>query len=165
MKLELSKEEAREIYALTKDERVRKKLEANFSKEELGVAPTKPKCWEDLGEIGGYWCYASSDVDWSFHEKTIRENKNIFATKEQAIASSALAQLSQLMIHPYWNGDWKPDWTDDNTSKGIIYTTSYRTSRGYPHTVGKFLAFKTEGKAKEFLESYRDLIEQAKPLL
>ena len=165
MKLELSKEEAREIYSLTKDERVRRKLEANFSKEELGVAPTKPKCWEDLGEIKGYWVDGLSDVEQIPYGSAIKKNKNIFATKEQAVASSALAQLSQLMIHPYWNGDWKPDWTSEDELKAVIFPHSDSLIIHSAYYSREFLAFKTKGKAEEFLESYRDLIEQAKPLL
>ena len=40
--------------------------------------------------------------------------KNIFKTEKQAKSALAYAQLTQLMALPEYNGDWVPDWTDNN---------------------------------------------------
>ena len=39
--------------------------------------------------------------------------KNIFKTEKQAKSALAYAQLTQLMALPEYNGDWVPDWSND----------------------------------------------------
>jgi hypothetical protein len=109
-----------------------------------------PKTWEELGEIKGYYVHNDS------------EHRNVFSTHEQAEASLALAQLSQLR-EVYRNG-WKPDWTVDNVKfcigiveDKIIETTYYQSST--------FLSFQDKETRDLFLENFRDLIKQAKPLM
>ena len=79
--------------------------------EQLGIAmeevfkvtqpkqPELPKRWEDLEYIKGY--YVDSGAELCFWDKEDDDEleeteKNIFATREQAEAAIALAQLSQL---------------------------------------------------------------------
>ena len=121
-----------------------------------------PKSWDELGEIEGYFVTRCSKVlpMWSFHRD--EDDKNVFATKEQAEASIALAQLSQLM--KVYNSGWEADW-DVDCGKFVI--TFFRNNisnerySGYHH----FLAFKDEKTRDLFLENFRDLILTAKPLL
>jgi hypothetical protein len=125
-----------------------------------------PETFEELGFINGFWIngYNRAEIqnadarDKSCISKAIQ----VFATKEQAEASLALAQLSQLR-EVYRNG-WKPDWTDGNYKYCIFFCndlirfcTNYETSL--------FLSFQDEETRDLFLENFRDLIEQAKPLM
>lgn len=121
-----------------------------------------PKKWEELKILSG--AYVSTGVYIiTAVEYDIRDfNKNIFATKEQAEASIALAQLSQLM--QVYNDGWVPDWTDDNYKYNIEYYMNesiVETRSSY----SAFLTFKTEKLAQLFLENFKDLITIAKPLL
>jgi hypothetical protein len=120
-----------------------------------------PETWQELRSIKG--AYTISNI---VHETAFlfaeSGNKNVFATKEQAEASLALAQLSQLR-EVYRNG-WKPDWTDGNYKYCIFFCndlirfcTNYETSL--------FLSFQDEETRDLFLENFRDLIEKAKPLM
>jgi hypothetical protein len=120
-----------------------------------------PKTWQELGEIIRYYTHNNSDIFYADCITTSR-NRNLFATEEQAEASLALAQLSQLR-EVYRNG-WKPDWTVDKVKfcigiveDKIIETTYYQSST--------FLSFQDEETRDLFLENFRDLIEQAKPLM
>jgi hypothetical protein len=121
-----------------------------------------PMKWEELTEIKGYYVYEDSDI-LDADCTTAIMNKNVFATKEQAEASIALAQLSQLM--KVYNDGWVPDWNKEDEYKHciefelnmIVYSVSEITSR--------FLSFKDEETCKLFLENFADLIEIAKPLL
>jgi hypothetical protein len=120
-----------------------------------------PKTWKELGGIEGYYVYNDSDI-LDADCNTMPKHRNVFATHEQAEASLALAQLSQLR-EVYRNG-WKPDWTVDNVKfcigiveDKIIETTYYQSST--------FLSFQDEEPRDLFLENFRDLIEQAKPLM
>ena len=120
-----------------------------------------PKSWEDLKKIEGWFAKYDSTIDWLNSNPTHDFNKNVFATKEQAEASIALAQLSQLR-EVYRNG-WLPDWSEKsykfciNFCENEIYKEPC-VSRNY------FLSFQDEATRDLFLENFIDLIEQAKTL-
>jgi hypothetical protein len=121
-----------------------------------------PDRWEKLKKLDGY--YVSGDVAYIGEDFTIRSsNKNVFATEEQARASIALAQLSQLR-DVYRNG-WVPDWTDGDEYKYCIefYRNKIHTDK-YTNTA-QFLSFQDEETRDLFLENFRDLIETAKHLM
>jgi len=65
-----------------------------------------PKTWEELGRVKGY--HVSDNVDSILSLYSNPWNKQVYRTKEQAKASIALAQLSQLMF--IYNEGWKPNW-------------------------------------------------------
>ena len=52
----------------------------------------------------------------SVYKETNEENidRSTFKTEKQAKSALAYAQLTQLMALPEYNGDWVPDWTDNN---------------------------------------------------
>lgn len=124
---------------------------------------TLPKTWEHLNEIEGYFVHSGSTaIVVTSKTRTLLSNRNIFATDEQAQASIALAQLSQLM--QVYNNGWVPDW---NTGE-YKYTIEFITDNiRIEERLGcsAFLTFKTVELAKTFLENFKDLITIAKPLL
>jgi hypothetical protein len=122
-----------------------------------------PKTWEELEIIEGYFVQGRDSECCHVEKHAISENKNIFATEEQAKASIALAQLSQLR-EVYRNG-WVPDWKDDDKYKYCIefYTNKIYTDK-YTNT-SQFLSFQDEETRDLFLENFKDLIEQAKTLM
>ncbi len=123
---------------------------------------TIPKTWEELESIEGFYVTTSSKAEYIKEVDANPNNCNVFATEEQAKASIALAQLSQLR-EIYRNG-WKPDWTD-NSDKACIDVDQYgMTIRSYAGTP-LFLSFQSWEIAQEFLENFKDLIEQARPLM
>jgi hypothetical protein len=124
-----------------------------------------PKSWEGLGEISGYCVNGFDEIDYLKDCSTKdRGNKTIFATREQAEASIALAQLSQLM--KVYNDGWVADYEKGNSQdkyiidfcQGIIRTEYFRNQQ-------RFLAFKDAKTRDLFLKNFRDLILTAKPLL
>jgi hypothetical protein len=120
-----------------------------------------PKSWEDLKEIEGYYTGANCCIGFAGCN-TYKENKNTFATKEQAEASIALAQLSQLI--KVYNDGWEPDWTDDEFKFCIYFIRNSITSQSLQN-IKVFLSFKDAEIRDLFLENFRELIETAKPLL
>lgn len=120
------------------------------------------KSWEDLETIEGYYIGISCFVE-STNYKPFSENRNTWATKEQAGASIAMAMLSQLMKQA--NGDWTPDWSNYQSVKYcLVYVDSSIEHYG-SYTEQYFLTFKSPEIRDEFLELHKDLIEKAKPLL
>lgn len=138
-------------------------------KVKTGVEPNEPelpKRWKDLKYIKGYYVSETSGVSfWDKEEDEELEDadKNVFATKEQAEAAIALAQLSQL--REVYRKGWKPDWNDILKTKYCIEPVSDGLSIGKNMTVLSFLSFQSEEIRDEFLENFRDLIERAKPLM
>jgi hypothetical protein len=116
--------------------------------------------WEELDEVNGYYVHPSGCEVFLAYSP----NKSTFRTKEQAKASIALAQLTQL-VH-VWREGWEPDWSDDRADK---YSVSYNGYGGLTTTgafaIAKPISFDTEEKAQKFLETFEDLIKTAAPLL
>jgi hypothetical protein len=121
-----------------------------------------PKSWEDLKIIEGHFVQGKDSE--CRHEKkyTSSDNRNIFSTKKQAEASIALAQLSQLR-EVYRNG-WVPDWKNDEY-KFCIEFYANETHKDYYYFPNHFLSFQDKETRDLFLENFKDLIEQAKPLM
>jgi len=120
-----------------------------------------PKNWEELDRVQGYYIQSNSRVNQSSVSAT-DENTNVFATKEQAEAAVAMAQLSQLM--KVYNDGWKPDW-NDHEFKYCIYFIGNDIREESLQNSRTFLSFKDEEIRNLFFENFRELIEQAKPLL
>jgi len=118
-----------------------------------------PKSWEELKEISGYYVNSVTSAVREFENTTTTaSDKNIFATKEQAEASIALAQLSQLIAI------YNDDWTNDRLKNVIIFDREeIKIVEAFDYR--RFLTFKDEKTAKEFLNNFKDLILTAKPLL
>jgi hypothetical protein len=123
-----------------------------------------PKTWKELDRIEGYWANGFSRVENTglADIRCLDINRNIFATKEQAEASIALAQLSQLI--QVYNDGWVPDWNDGEYKFNIEYYEC-KLSIEQRSSYSSFLAFETKELAETFLNNFKDLITIAKPLL
>jgi hypothetical protein len=123
-----------------------------------------PKSWEDLENLKGFHVgYTSDIVMTSDHVRKSKINRFIFATEEQAEASIALAQLSQL--REVYRQGWVPDWENGSITK---YTISrFRNDLIIMDTfvAEHFLSFQSRKIAEQFFENFRELIEKAKPLM
>ena len=136
----------------TFDKIVFKKLESNL-----------PMSWEELGEVEGYFIQVDSGIN--VHpviDKAVAYNRNLFPTKEEAEAMRAMAQLCQL--RNAWNGGWKPDW-EDNTPKYCIVSHKNILYTDFCYNTSTSIAFKTRELRDKFMETFKDLLEEAKPFL
>jgi translation initiation factor 2 beta subunit (eIF-2beta)/eIF-5 len=115
-----------------------------------------------LGDIGGYYVTSACQVlsTCNFHRD--EDDRNVFATKEQAEASLALAQLSQLM--KVYNDGWVADWSDGE-GKHCVWFFKNEIATDCSYNLSSFLAFKDAKTRDLFLENFRELILTAKPLL
>jgi hypothetical protein len=125
-----------------------------------------PESWEELGKVDGCWV-VSDESRVTFlpcPQTAFTANRNVFRTEEQAEASIALAQLTQL-VH-VWREGWEPDWTCSSTKKYVIELKRYKIIVDYwyisDHSI---LSFDTREKAQKFLYTFEDLIKTAAPLL
>ena len=80
--------------------------------------------------------------------------------------AKALAAFSKLLkLRRDWIGEWEPDWSDGQTSHGIIWLNKNKIQANTACTIAFPLSFPDYKMAKEFLETFRDLIEEAKILI
>ena len=156
----LSKEAAELLLTISNNEELQafaKELYPELGKKQL------PKRWEDLPEIDGWYFDKYCHIDNVFSFTAKNTNKNTFATKEQAEAAIAMAQLSQLM--KVYNDGWEADWSDYSQLKYCIGFERENLEIDNWIDYRHFLAFKDEETAELFLENFTELIKQAKPLL
>lgn len=135
--------------------------------EEIIFKPVKkqlPQSWEELETIEGYWSTSHCGIIKNYNVKCRDENKNLFATEAQAKASIALAQLSQL--REVYRDGWVPDWNSYRQKQKYsiinineIFIVNSSVNQHY------FLTFQSAEIRDEFLNNFKDLIEEASPLL
>jgi len=120
-----------------------------------------PTSWEGLESIIGYWVTDGCNIFAYYGGSPVMSNKHVYATLEQAEASVAQAQITQLL--KAYNGDWKADWNYGNEKHaiGLIYNQWGKTTAIY-HS--QFLTFKTQEARDHFFEHHMDLLNKYKPL-
>ena len=102
------------------------------------------------------------------HERKSSCDKNILLSEQAAEAHLALMQLHQL--RDCYRQGWIPDWSDCENKYCIIYDSVY-CNTNYNHSIAvhthtnEFLTFQSREIAQEFLNNFKDLIEQAGDLI
>ena len=86
--------------------------------------------------------------------------KGVFKTEKQAKSALAYAQLTQLMALPEYNGDWVPDWTDDDNIKHVIRRYFNEIDFDYYSNTHHFLAFKSAEIRDKFYQNNYDLLKE-----
>ena len=85
-------------------------------------------------------------------------------TVQEAEAFAAFGKLRK--FRKDWIGEWEPDYENDCEPKFAIITVENKISKeGVNYTVNSSMSFPTEKMRDEFFDTYRDLLEIAKPLL
>ena len=117
--------------------------------------------WESkiLGkDIDGFYISSLSCVV-RFNNNCAKRDNATFKTEKQAKSALAYAQLTQLMALPEYNGDWVPDWSDDEF-KYVVgrYSGDIKINRYskiyYP------ISFKSSEIRDKFLENNLDLLKE-----
>lgn len=134
--------------------------------KQLGLLKEKNnrvKNWEEFREkyrgVKGYWFdKIKGEVTLSCGTRATCEQ----LTPHEAKAISAFSKLIKLRRD--WIGDWEPDWTSSNY-KYVLYRAGYTIRICNCINTASSLAFPSNEMAKEFLETFHDLIEEAKMLI
>ena len=124
-----------------------------------------PSSWGEMCQIDGYYVVSNScNFGVVYVEEAYFDtNPALFKTKEQAEASIALAQLSQL--RDVYRQGWEPDWSDIYSKKYCIDFFDEEIKIYDYRNTNLFLSFQDEETAELFLKNFRYLIEKAKPLM
>ena len=90
---------------------------------------------------------------------------NWYVPNEHEVAIKALCKLL-ICRNAWWKQlGWKPDWKNCSTVKHCIQPFSEKIDKSTNRTGSVVLAFPTIEIRDQFLEIFRDLIEEAKELL
>lgn len=110
------------ITAYWVDEYIHKDI-VEWMKDRFEEIKERPTSWEELWKVSWYFIETNSDISKDDSYSADKCNKNVFKTKEQAEASIALAQITQLLdkydipeksdTRYYKNfTSWNPTWID-----------------------------------------------------
>ena len=125
-----------------------------------------PLTWEAYCDKMRKKSSCSYDNDFKFLSSTF-SNKPLlcveFADKEDVEAFVAFFKL--LHLRKAWVGDWKPNWMDRTQKKFTIVVEENELVDGLNTGVSCSMSFPTEEMRDKFIETFKDLLEQAKSLL
>ena len=135
--------------------------------EKLGLLKEKDngvRSWDEFKEkyenIEGYTYVTISDCMLT-HNSPINTPNQL--TPHEAKAIAAFSRL--LKLRRDWIGEWEPDWTNDTTCKFIIVCVNDGIVVNTRNITARSLSFPTQQMAKDFRDTFRDLIEEAKILI
>lgn len=131
--------------------------------------PELPKTWKEFCDTfnvpdGEYYIDNTSEIEvHSGRYRDYDQDKNLLSSEEAARAHLALIQLHRL--RDCYRQGWKPDWNNARETKHCIVYSKNTIQTCVYSTLRYFLAFQSHEIAMEFLENFRDLIEQAEDLI
>ena len=132
------------------------------------IKPQFPKTWEEFCEqnaIKRSECYldtSSCIIDMWDGKRDISSDRNVLPNKQATEAHLALMQLHQL--RDCYREGWEPDWNNDCNKYIIVKNRDKYVVFGGNWT-NQFLSFQDRERAEEFLNNFRELIEQAEDLI
>ena len=133
------------------------------------INPLLPKTWKEFCENhdtkkGEHYIDDSCNLVAAIggYKRDVQKDRNLLPSKQAAEAHLALMQLHQLR-DCYRNG-WLPDWKEQSVKHTILIDHDDIVV-GKSYVISCFLAFQTEELAEEFLNNFRELIEQAGDLI
>jgi len=131
----------------------------NFTQQELFPYP---RTWEEcFGDNPHYYVGDDSSLRIGNANAIRSVRRNEVNTSEQALAIIALTQL--LVCRDAYRGEWKPDWSEDVNKWCVIRTEDGFQITDYTYAP-EILSFEKEEQAIAFLDNFKDLLEQVKPL-
>lgn len=127
--------------------------------------PIKPRTWEEYCEkMKGKesYCFEETFDKITFSHFSNEPFLSEFKDKEDVEAFAAFSKL--LKLRKEWIGDWQPDW-EDGSEKYVICRYENNISTNTVLNAAYCLSFPTEEMRNEFLQCFRDYLEQAKTLI
>lgn len=136
------------------------------------IKPKLPKTWEEFCEQNkvkdeerfiNNSSYITDPWTDGKNERYRNYDRNILPNKKAAEQHLILMQLHQL--RDCYRQGWTPNWNNKNEERYSILHNTIHYIITDTTTVSKFLTFQSVKIAQEFLNNFRDLIEQAGDLI
>lgn len=129
------------------------------SKKEL------PKTWEECYEQLGKGEYIDEESKICNYITQYGASKNTENILPIGLGKPMLALIQLLVCREVYRQGWKPDWTNENENKYCIINSDNKIKAIDYIFVGRVLSFQSEEVRDQFLENFKDLIEEAKELI
>ena len=132
------------------------------------INPQLPKTWEEFCNqvkvYGEYYIDLNSSIKENDDDyyRDPRFDRGILPSKEAAKQHLALMQLHQL--RDCYRQGWMPNLTIPKSNFAIFYMKGKYSVEEFMYS-SEFLSFQSKEIAQEFLNNFRDLIEQAGDLI
>lgn len=97
--------------------------------------------------------------------KTWEEFCEINPIKDYNSEPAFLALMKLHQLRDYYRQGWVPDWSNIREDKYYIINNGTNVRLELAHISHRFLSFQTKELAQQFLDNFRDLIEQAGDLI
>lgn len=134
------------------------------------IKPKLPKTWKEFCEqnkikkeevfYDGICTLRRANISGDTRHSYV--DRNILPSEQAAEQHLALMQLHQL--RDCYRQGWVPNWDDENEERYYIYSSRYYFIIDIA-VISMFLTFQSKEIAEEFLNNFRDLIEQAGDLI
>ena len=134
-----------------------------FKHNLLKQMPERPTSWEEYNDTYDMSCRTNASIFDKYEFGRRRTFYDTFNSDDEAKAFCALGRLIQL--RDAWWGDWRPDWEAGNMCIYCIDVDKNTVCLSKAFTFNSILVFPSEEMCKDFLDKFRDLIEQAKMFL
>lgn len=138
--------------------------EANSSFSEIKFKPIGikyPKSWKDAflhKQINGFYIQSNNNITDYVTDSSSKNETNVFKTEKQAKLALAYAQITQLMALPCYNGNWEPDWNNED-NKWIIRRYKYIVEKADFCGIYYAIAFKSREIRDAFYDNHMDLLK------
>lgn len=161
--VELTLEKAKEWYK--KGGELKEVALQAFKEEELNNST--PRSWKEYcNNFKGQFYYIRDDRDniaTSFTPNgLISEYKNYVSSEE--LAESFLAMMQLMSLRQAWIGGWEPNWNGREFYNCIVILDNKYIVEDFSK-YRQVLSFPTKEMAEDFMTTFKDLLEIAKPLL
>ena len=127
----------------------------------------RPRTWEEYCRMmkGKQSFYCNSETNYSITQSKFDDRPCIdeFDNEEDAKTFLALSRLRKL--RKAWIFDWKPDWTNEDQTKFTIISAKNKIDDSISDFINRSMSFPTKEMRNEFIVTFKDLLEIAKPLL
>ena len=125
------------------------------------VSRWKEYCEKMKGKASYYFIVDSNEVKPShFGSAPVLSE---FEERKDTEAIAAFCKL--IMLRKNWIKNWEPDWTNNDDEKFVIVADANRIEEKMFYCMSHPLSFPTEEMCDKFIDTFRDLLEIAKPLL
>lgn len=107
------------------------------------------------------YCFGNN---WKIYSSTFGRTPALSEFEDKEDSEALIAFVKLLKMRKDWVGDWKSDWESDKP-KFIIVNNRNNIEDSIAYHVNSPMTFPTAAMRDEFITTFRDLLEQAKPLL
>ena len=137
---------------------------STFEKIVFKKKDTKPRSWKEYLELNTG--FDGVGIDWNCGGvQTTGLHHRGKAIVPTHLAQPFIVMMQLMSLRQAWIGDWKPNWTSGHSDNYCIFGAGDRFEMCIFRQCRHALSFPTKEMAEDFMNTFKDLLEIAKPLI